>query len=100
VVETPGEFDRDILLGICERAFVPQESWHDRDSAFAQRQLGECYALLKAGCDFSVEVKDETIWVDIHFQGFAYFEEGGLSHDRFYLPTKERLANAKGGDWY
>lgn len=97
--------DREALLALCERGFVPQERWRDRDSSSAQQQLGECYALLRAGCEFYVRTERDTHWVTIEYKGFAYFEGtydgmGPLDHDRYYVPTAERLAAADDGDWY
>lgn len=99
---------RDELLALCERGFVRQDAWGNRDSAAAQRQLGECYALLRAGCEFTVEpeVKYGAHWVTVSFRGFGYFEgtydgRGELDDERFYVPTAERLDRAgTGQDWY
>lgn len=106
----PIEIARDILLNICRQAFVPEDRWHDRDSAGAQRQLGECYALLKAGCRFEVRTdmdaeggaldKDRTIWVRIWSKGFGYFEVGKLDEETYYLPAQARLDAVAGKDWY
>lgn len=94
---------RDELISICEAAFVPQEHWSNRDTASAQRQLGEAYALLKAGCEFWIgpASNDQTLWVNIAFEGFAHKDyDGGLDTDHFYLPTRKRLEEANGTDWY
>ena len=96
---------RDELIDLCMRGSVPQDRWHDRDSARAQRQLGECLALLAAGCDFTVSPVDGcTWWVQIKSQGFNYFEfgsdEGIFDSDHFYVPTAKQLADTEGRDWY
>ncbi|MFL0172458.1 hypothetical protein [Mycobacterium sp. SMC-13] len=100
---------REELLGICRDGFVPQEKWNDRDSARAQMQLGQAYALLSAGCDYSVRPERETLWVRIEYRGFDWFEGGYdydeprdayLDHNEFYLPTRERLTQNAGSDWY
>jgi hypothetical protein len=102
------------LIAICERAFVSEDSWGNRDSKMAQAQLGKCckcYALLKAGCAYRVNttensstfiVTDEnTIWITIISRGFTYFETGATyDDDRFYIPTIARLDRAAGRDWY
>jgi len=103
------EQQRQTLISICERAIVNQDKWDDRDSSAAHKQLGVCWSLLKAGCDFHA-MKDpdrETLWVQVSFRGFNWFEYGDtddgydpLDNDRFYLPTVERLNAADGGDWY
>ena len=103
---------REELIKLCRQGVVPHEKWWDRDSASAQRQLGECRQLLECGCDFRVLVGDstsdracisdeDTWWVDIEYRGFMNFEVGGsLEVDTFYVPTKERLDLANGRDWY
>lgn len=99
---------RKELLEICEKAFVKEKDWRDRDSASAQRQLGECYALLKAGCDFTIltEKSDEnTIWLEVYSHGFCWFvsidhDKSDMDRETYYLPTKKRLEETNGKDWY
>jgi hypothetical protein len=99
---------RDRLIAICERAFVPEDKWHDRDSEKAQRQLGECYALLRAGCEVSIDEEQmakgdfggKTLWVSVRSKGFNFFEIGEMREETYYLPTEARLDEAAGGDWY
>jgi hypothetical protein len=101
--KTMATYTREDLLAICECAFVQQEHWYNRDSASAQRQLGEAYALLKAGCEFWIgsDTDIRTIWVVITSEGFAHKDyDGGLDTEHFYLPTRERLAQSDGKDWY
>jgi hypothetical protein len=96
------------LIAICRRSFIPESNWTNRDSADAQMQAGQCLALLSAGCEFKI-LDDEylktdarTIWVEIAYRGFSYFEEGeGRERNTFYLPTIARLdASGPGKDWY
>ena len=100
------EISREDLLQICADALVPQEKWHDRDSASAQRQLGECFILLSAGCDYTVrEGAQNMLWVHVFYNGFSSFEYGrtdprNQDDEEFYVPTRERLDRNKGGDWY
>lgn len=113
------EYTREELIKICEKSFVPQSKWWDRDSASSQLGLGKCYALLKAGCEYDVEytkdgkgcnTDEETIWLQFYVYDFQWFEYGSESFDdkrghedsdyHFYLPTEKRLKRAKGGDWY
>jgi hypothetical protein len=114
------DYSREELLAICEKAFVSQSDWTDRDSASAQLQLGEAYSLLKAGCDFDIEhdpdsksgcsTDDKTIWIQFYVHDFIYFEcdmsedkehRGTCSADyHFYLPTLARLKEVGGKDWY
>lgn len=104
---------REELISICERASVPQEKWHDRDSESAQRQVGECLMLLRAGCDFEIDTTERTfrgrtIWVLTWSRGFNWYESHDSDGDprkyyedeRFYLPSEKRLRDAAGGDWY
>lgn len=96
-------YDRAALIAIAERAFVPEDRWCDRDSSAAQMQLGECYALLRAGCNIlNVRRDRDTVWVTIEYHGFDYFEGDGDGLGRtddhpFYLPTPERLDQVAGG---
>ena len=101
--------DRATLIDLCTRGVVPVEHWSNRDSANAQRKLGEARALLSAGCDFeftnSPEQTTNTIWIRIEFPGFNAFEYDPANKDEwedelFYIPTPERLDIADGKDWY
>jgi hypothetical protein len=106
--EKKPDYTRDDLIAICERAFVPHAKWSDRDTAFAQRQLGECYALLRAECDFIIcrgehdlKTDDKTVWVEITYRGFGNFDyDGDWDVDTFYVPTIARLDQRDGQDWY
>ena len=104
------KYTREDLIKICEQAFVLEDKWEDRDSEDAQCKLGECYVLLKDGCDFKVTYEDEdsmcvtdenTIWLYVYSKGFAYFDwDGKKEKHHYYLPTQKRLDEANGGDWY
>lgn len=113
------DYTREELLDICERAFVPQIDWHDRDSASSQIKVGTAYALLKAGCEFEIlfaddgkgcSTNEDTIWVQFYVHDFMWFECGSDDSDNkmgngdfdyhVYLPTVKRLEEAKGKDWY
>lgn len=95
-------YTREALIGICERACVPESEWRNRDSEQAQRQVGECLMLLKAGCAFTIDpdTDDETIWVEITSKGFNWFEISEMRVDTRYLPTEKRLTERAGLDWY
>lgn len=99
-------YTRDELVAICERAIVAEDAWRDRDSAGAQMQIGQAWALLAAGCEFDIEsADDETIWIEVHPRGFMTFEcgvedAGTADWQTFYLPTPQRLDAAAGTDWY
>lgn len=107
------DYSREDLIAICERSAVPEGKWSDRDTEGAQRQMGQCWALLKAGCRFKVLTKENqadgavcvtderTIWVETISAGFAAFDYGGADETvTFYLPTVARLDEAAGADWY
>jgi len=105
------DYTREELIEICERAIVAEENWHNRDSASSQTKVGQCWALLKAGCKFKIEKEENnistnwsTIWLHIYFDGFAVFEgtlpKGQKCEELYYLPTPGRLDSAQGGDWY
>ena len=96
--------ERAWLIALCERGVVPEGRWRNRDTADAQRQLGEALALLRAGCSFRIaespESDERTLWVLITFKGFAHFEgDDELDEELFYIPTEKRL-EARDGDWY
>lgn len=102
---------RETLIELCERAIVPERSWCNRDSARAQTGVGECWALLKAGCDYEIlttgtlTTDDRTIWIRFFPHGFSTKELGreeGREYDSetFYLPNEKRLDEADGKDWY
>lgn len=116
------EYTRIELIDICERAFVPQSDWSDRDSASSQMKVGQALALLKAGCHYQIKTKEnvsdgsrcitdsDTIWIQFWVKDFSWFEyhdeeaneiEGNNKADyHFYLPTDKRLKKTKGKDWY
>ena len=108
------DYTREQLIAICELAIVQEGNWSDRDSASAHIGVGTVWALLNAGCAFRVmnDVKDgglatdrDTIWLEITYRGFAYFDYGdetdeSLSTDTFYLPTMRRLKQSGEKDWY
>lgn len=112
------DYSREDLISICERAVVPECKWHDRDSAEAQKQIGQCWAWLKAGCEFTVQVSthpakrgcftdERTIWVEVRAKGFTAFEYGdedgsgeNMDGETFYLPTIARLESRVERDWY
>lgn len=111
-------YTREELIALCEAALVPEERWHDRDSHSAQVQVGECWALLRAGCDFKVITRRDgcdkvvtdakTVWLYTYARGFNWHECWSDENDRddfrtaelHYLPTAKRLREAAGGDWY
>lgn len=104
------DYTREELIAICEASIRPESVWHDRDSERAHRQVGEAWALLKAGCEFrilnevgerhSLVTDEKTIWVEIDSKGFDYFEMHEMRTDHFYLPTRARLEQRGSGDWY
>ena len=107
-----GEYSRDDLIALCEDAIVPVAAWCDGDSARSHERLGTLWALLRAGCAFRVRDHDAdgscrtdewTVWVDVVYPGFMAFECGrdeNMEEETFYLPTRKRLEEADGRDWY
>lgn len=97
---------RDTLIGLCEQAAVREGKWRTGDTERAQRQVGECLILLRAGCKFTVGASGDTmngkiVWVNIRSKGFRHFEwGGGYESHLFYLPTQRRLDTMAGEDWY
>ena len=103
----PHDPTREELISICQDGIVPEERWCNRDSAAAQRQLGEALALLTAGCGYrvlrgdSLNTNERTIWIEIEFAGFGHFDWGGhYDSETYYLPTRERLNANHESDWY
>jgi hypothetical protein len=96
--------NRDELIALCEKAIVNESLWSDRDSSSAQRQIGELWALLKAGCEFKLEKNESpgTHSVLVRFNGFSHWvwDKTTKDEDVFYLPTEAKLERANGGDWY
>lgn len=102
-------YRRQDLIKLCEDGVVAHKRWDDRYSAETQRQLGEVWALLKAGCDFEIlhekgglDTDADTVWVEITLTDFMGFELGvdNNAKEHFYIPTRERLNKNKGMDWY
>ena len=98
----PVEVSREELISICERAIVPESEWGNRDSPEAQQQVGQCWALLRAGCPFTVNQDDNlgTYWVTIAHPVFDTFEHDPdlREQSQFYLPQPDRIED--GQDWY
>ena len=104
------DYTREELIAICEQAVVPEEKWRNRDSPSAQRQIGEAWGRLKAGCSFYVHVEEDTnswrmgrvIRLSITSLSFDHFECGSDAKDSesYYLPSPLRLKESEGKDWY
>jgi hypothetical protein len=105
------QYTRQNLIQLCDDAVVVQSEWSNRDSADAQKQVGQIRQLLKAGCGFvvlekadqaGVETDEDTIWLEITYKGFWDFENGedASQKDIVYLPTPARIKKANGKDWY
>lgn len=96
---------REGLIKLCDDGVVFEANWSNRDSSSAQMQLAQCRALLAAQCEFfaHLDERGRTWDVVIEYRGFNYFEYGtdvGLDDKRFYVPTRQRLDDNKGEDWY
>lgn len=109
-----GQYTRELLIAICEAAVVSVDRWVNRDSPGAHTQLGLCWVLLKAGCEYTVFYRPEgkegsgcftdesTIWLEVRHPTFNTFEHGGGNeeYETFYLPTPARLERCGIRDWY
>lgn len=114
------DFSREELIDICEHSIVPEKWWFNRDTKYSQSGVGTVWALLRAGCEFIILVRDpnskkhqravtdsKTIWIEILSKEFNWIENGGdpelknlKDAETFYLPTPDRLKESKGKDWY
>lgn len=134
-------YTREQLINICERAVVPHQKWHDRDSYISQKNIQSVYKGLTAGLDFKIITKeddpeyhsDEQIILikftaPIDFDKLEkgkelkiseredYFRDCDPDYEtemfngdgidfhsdwtRTYMPSKKRLDEANGSDWY
>lgn len=105
-------YSREELIDLCERAVIPEVKWSNRDSASSQMQIGKALQLLKCGCQYEVLFEegknalctnDETVWIEVKYDGFKTFEYGdgaGKERETFYIPTDKRLKETDGKDWY
>jgi hypothetical protein len=93
------QYTRQDLITICERAIVPLAKWSNRDTPQSQKDVGKVWALLKAGCPFTIireedspgVVTDETIiWLEIR----------SPHTEIYYLPTLAKIERSSGEDWY
>lgn len=108
---------REDLIALCEAAIVHESKWADRDSASAHAQLGELWALLKAGCEYRIRdakkdgdcrTDDRTIWLDVLTEGFRAHEYAENAKERreyrdsetYYMPQPGRIDFKNGSDWY
>ena len=122
--------NRDDLICICRDSVVNHRDWHDRDSNSAQIQLNDIYNALTAGIEYTYKTDNRTIWItfekatyddlskgsyldissiddyrldcDPNYEN-EMFEGHGLDltdGDFGYIPTRERLDEANGYDWY
>lgn len=103
------ELTREDLIRLCTHAAVQVSEWRNRDTADAQKQVGEALALLRAGAEWRLardpEQTETTHWIYISYPGFNAFEVGvskrsAWEEDLFYIPTAERLERSNGRDWY
>lgn len=87
---------------------VPKNAWSDRDTPGALEQAAHAWQLLNAGCDYTIDTDDKalgsrrrTVWVWITHPTFGYYDhDADPETTLFYLPTRERLNERPGQDWY
>lgn len=101
------DYTRAELVDLCERAIVPEEFWHNRDSCHSHEGIGKAWAFLRAGVPYKVltsgdcATDDQTVWVEFYPRDFNSFEEGDRhGRELIYLPTLARIDSADGKDWY
>lgn len=108
------EYTRELLIELCEKAFVKQEDWKDRDSADAQAGIAMSLMLLKAGCKFEASgseifthtiditfwVKDFTWWDVLDADEVEYPDGVNNGKYTYYIPTQYKLDQVAGKDWY
>ena len=97
-------FTREVLLQLCNDAIVQESSWSDPDTTNSQLGVGACWALLKAGCEYKTNLDDYYIHIHFKAKDSIWFERSEPVYNdnkyKFYLPTRERLNEAEGKDWY
>jgi len=121
---------REELIAICGDSVVPAEKWSDRDSYSAQVNVEKVYQLLKAGCEFIATVDVYGDFIDVSFnnitheqerasmcvcldidsledykgEGEMFYAERCIDFDKKYIggyiPTRKRLEEFDGRDWY
>lgn len=121
---------REELIELCRDAVVPFLKWNNRDSYLSQVNLTSIYAGLKAGLKYSIKIEGGTIWItfkkptkkqradlsnhnlnidslDDYRQHFGdeseMFDGNGIDWDSYlgsYMPTRKRLDECQGEDWY
>lgn len=100
-------YTRTELIKLCEDAIVPESKWVSDSTEYVQRQVGNCWVLLKAGCKFKVltdpdcefPTNDKQVVIRINSKGFRNFEAGNGAKNRFVLPTRQIL-NTVEDDWH
>ena len=93
--------DRQTLIELCEKSTVHESKWGNRDSHSAQKNIGEAWALLRAGCEYEIYEKNHKVYhLKIYSKGFMYFEGGNTEVDFYYIPTEKRINDSIDGDWY
>lgn len=124
------DITREGLMQICKDAVVPFKKWNDRDSYRAQCTISDIHGLLSVGAEYELDLKDpDTTWIlfknltseqennydryllptdslDDYFKEFdgEMFDGGGIDvgtdYMKGYMPTRRRLSEVKGEDWY
>ena len=103
------DYTRAELIRLCRDAIVHVKRWRNRDTPITHAQLGVCWALLTADCEFFVhtgtgdcKTDERTIWLTITRPTFSTFEYGGgyEKSESYYLPTPQRLKESEHKDWY
>ncbi|MBD2503916.1 hypothetical protein [Anabaena azotica] len=91
---------REELIALCQRAIVKESNWRNRDSFLSQENIGRCWALLQADCQYEIVENSRTWDLEFEVRGFQYFEIGEIEIVSGYIPKQELLDAKSGNDWY
>ena len=127
-MEYKNEYTREELIQLCLDSYVPFNRWNDRDSYSAQRGIQFIYEGLTGGVPYIYTIEyGRTIWIDFekptdeqrNNMGYMnidsledyrsenpdseMFDSGKYWRDDYlggYMPTRQRLDEKDGDDWY
>jgi hypothetical protein len=95
------DYTREEIIALCDKAIFDVAEWSNRDHPQAMIQVGKCWALLKAGCQFKVITEDplnigivtneKIVYLEVWYPVFGDFEndttEDPKHSDNFYIPV-------------
>lgn len=92
------DYTRAELIQAIENAIQQVDDWSNRDDPYLHVRLGQCWALLKAGCEYEIKLPDPndplkdcvthegTVWLDIKF---PRFESEAATADLYWIPLPD-----------